>query len=299
MSKLMEIKKDALVHVANYQKALAESDVTTMASEEEAIANLEADYKAESFNQYIIGLRASENPIKACLTDIQYEIIKHRINKDGKVITGIELYATDATVELDKVFDRLGITNNWMFKAVRLNYLYTLKAAAALGIESEEFEKIKSNYIIQDEIRKTIDGETPTSTAKMVSYVQEVIDAILFEAREGDGKNIHRAQEKDVRALANWHTSKDKRSVGTTQVAGDKAFVGFITEMMHMIVTKTGYRLAGKQIEGSRTKARHDVIVADAEEVSTESAPVVEEVAPVEVPAEEPKKGKKGGKKSK
>lgn len=269
---LESIKNEAVKKALDYKAALERNDMQGMGSAIAALKESEKAYKKASFDEFVKMIRCTENPVMTAIKALQYEVLKHKEIRTEGVLTGIELYVTDEKVNMEKVFDRLGLANTWTSFAVKLNYMFTLKAAIDHGIESEEFQKIKTNYMIADEVKAALEGATPTSTTQMIPHLQNVLDAMIFVPRE-DGKNTYRVIGKDINALKAWQTSKDRRAVGGTEAAGDKAFNGYVTEIIHCIVTGTGYRLTGKNINGSRVEPKHVAVdlVLPAEESADEA----------------------------
>lgn len=288
--KLESIKNEAIKKGLDYTAALERNDAQAMGSAIAALKESEKEYKKESFNEFISMIRCTENPVLTAITTLQYEVLKHREVRTEGVLTGIELYLTDEKVNMEKVFDRLGKGKIWVSLAAKLNYMYTLKASLDHGIESEEFAKVKGNYMIADEVKAALEGKTPTSTTQMIPHLQAVLDAMIFVARD-DGQNTYRVVGKDVNALKAWHTSKDRHTIGGTKAEGDKAFNNYVTEAIHCIITGTGYRITGKNINGSKAEPKHVVI----ELVPTE-VPAEQESAPVAKKASAKKSTKKAAK---
>ena len=296
IKKLESIKQQAIVKALAYEAALSQNDNTAMNTAIAGLKEVEKEYKKESFDEFIKMIRTTENPVLTAITTLQREVLKHREIREEGVLTGIELYITDEKVSMAKVFDRLGIANSWSALAAKLNYMYTLRAALDQGIEGEAFQKLKGNYMLAEEVKKALDGETPTSNTKMLTYLQDVLDAMIFVARD-DGKNKYRVLTKDVNALEKWHTSKDRRVIGGTDAAGDKAFDSYVTEVVHCIVTGTGYRMTGKNINGSRPDPKHIKIDLVLTAAPAEEADEPEEVASKEVKRPSKKSSKKAPKK--
>lgn len=296
LTKIESLKVDAIRKSLEYNAFVAANDASGMGTALNGLKEIEKEYKKEAFNEFVKTIRSTENPVLTAIRTLQYEIMKHREIKSDGVTTGIELYITDDTVNMSKVFERLGISNVWSALAQKLNYMYTLRKALEHGIEGEEFKAIKDNYMIADEVKKAISGKTPTSNTKMAEALQNVIDALIFVPRD-DGKNTYRALGYHANALGDWQMTKSRKAIGTSDAAGDKAFDNYVVEIAHCIVTGKNLKIVGKNINGTKIEPKHikvELVVPAAEteeNIESASAPVAapapsEEVEARDVPAE-------------
>lgn len=256
---LESLKAEAIRKALEYNAALAANNATGMESALNGLKETEKEYKKESFNEFVKTIRGTANPVLSAIKTLQFEVLKHSELKTEGAKTGIELYITDNTVNMAKVFERLGVPNAWSALAQKLNYMFTLRKALEHGIEGKDFQAIKDNYMIAGEVKKAMEGETPTSNNQMAKLLQSVIDALIFVPRE-DGENTYRALGYHINALSDWHITKNRRAIGTSDAAGDKAFDGYVVEIAHCIVTGKSLKMTGKNINGSKIEPKRDVI---------------------------------------
>lgn len=232
--------------VDDYNKALANKDLTVMNALESAIKDTEAEYAEMKALAVYRSLYVEGNPvetIKAAVVQYGYEILGHHDKKEDDVILEREVIAKSRQIDLLKMCKYLSLPIHWQYTVEKLNQIMTLRAAQELKVP---VETVATTYFMEEQAKSIDLGKTPTSNTALCKAIQQVIDEILFE--DDGGKNKFKANNHDVAYILMLYTKKGKATLSVATAKHD-FMRRIIMDVIHRIVTDKQYGLEYKKVK--------------------------------------------------
>lgn len=250
MKKYEELRIQFDQQVAELKTAIANKDFEAINRIEGELKDTEKEYRDELQLNIFGECRDAENPMLEAVTRYSFETISHKMERDGKLITGVEAIY-DKVVELDIVkFTKFAQLNKvWILKAEKLNQLMCLQVGKDLGVSSAQIQSINKDFGFGDKAAKDIKmGKNPLSNNQMTKTLQAIIDDLVF-VEGSDSKsdsNKFKANNHDVAYLRYCYTSRSKRGELTVKTAKNNFICQLIVDIAHRLITGKVYSVEFK-----------------------------------------------------
>lgn len=244
----MEIK-DQLVDLINkYNVALKAKNLDDMTAIEKAVRDTEAEFANQSQQDMFSECKKAENPILEGVRRYTYPILKHKMERDGELITGMDLVDDrEKQVDLVKLCKFCNLPTLWAYKVEKAGELLCIRTAKELGMTTDEIKQIAKTYRMAKAAEEVELGGTPTSNTQICKLLQKVIDDILFED-DGTGKNKYKVNSHDVAYLLMCYTKRGRKQLSVT-VAKASFLHGLIVDVLHRIACGLKYGLEYQMIK--------------------------------------------------
>ncbi len=267
-AKCMEIRGTLVSLINNYNEALKAKNLDDMNAIERAIRDTETEFAAQSQDDLFSECRKAANPILEGVKRYTYPILKHKLTRDGEVITGMDLVDDrEKQIDLVKLCKFCNLPFLWAYKVEKAGELLCVRAAKELGMTTEEIKKISKTYRMDKVAREVEMGGTPTSNSQICKLLQMVIDSIIFED-DGNGKNKYKANSHDVAYLLMCYTKRGRKQLSVT-VAKASFLHGLVVDVLHRITCDLKYGLEYQMIREKKAEKATDAEPATA---TTEAA---------------------------
>ena len=185
--------------------------------------------------------KASGDAMKYAITTFFFPIIKLKETKDKD--TGIVIRSiVDAERPIDigdlhKKVGGIGADKNWLYRAQKLNFHLTIRAAQRVGAT------VNSDAFTMHEVARAMDmGKNPCSNTQMLKTLQSVVDMML-----GEG---YKATSHDVNYLVDCYSNDNKKSKTSITAANHRTLIGYLKKVCYRILTNgTGYGVEQREIK--------------------------------------------------
>lgn len=273
--KLMELRKLCEESIADWNKAMKENDAAAMARVEDVLREREGDYAKQSADELYQRCKETGDPILAAIRAYSYPILKHKIEREDGVVTGMVIVDDrEKQVDLIKLCKYCELVDLWKYKVEKLGMLLALRAGKELGLTTAEIKQVEKTYRMDKLAREVEMGKTPDSNTQICKTLQIVIDAILYEDN-GKGKNKYAANNHDVAYLLMCHTRRGKGQLAVT-VAKASFLHGLVVDVMHRIVCGKKY---GLEYQLMKDEKQDEPVKAETKKVEAQPAAKPTEVA--------------------
>lgn len=275
----MEIKGRIVALIDQYNNALKEKNLDNMTAAEKALKDAEAEFAAQSQNDLFSACKQTGNPILEGVKKYTYPILRHTLERDGEIITGMKLVDDrEKQIDLVKLCKYCDLPYLWAYKVEKAGELLCIRAAKELGMTTDEIKHIAKTYRMAKAAEEVNLGGTPTSNTQICKILQAVIDEILFED-DGTGKNKYKANSHDVAYLLMCYTKRGRKQLSVT-VAKASFLHGLIVDILHRIACGLKYGLEYQMVKEEKAE-KVEAKTATAEkpeaEVASEDEAVVVE----------------------
>ena len=240
-------------------KAIAEDLLTKSEEAETVTAKKEFDddldyvvgyYKSLSKAAAYTAAKDSGDPMKYAIREFYYPAIKVKETKDKD--TGISIRSVEDAIapidlgDMHKKLGGIGADKNWLYKAEKLNYYLTIRAAQRVGAT------VKHESMTMKEISKEIDlGKNPCSNTNMLKTLQAIVTAML-----GDG---YKATSHDVNYLIDVYANDVKKSKTSISAANHATLRGYLKKVCYRILSgRKGYDVEQREIREKNSAAAPD-----------------------------------------
>lgn len=264
-----EIKGRLVDLINQYNVALKAKNLDDMTALEKAVRDTEAEFANQSQQDLFAECKKAENPILEGVRRYTYPVMKHKMDRDGELIIGMNLVDDrEKQVDLVRLCKFCGLPTLWAYKVEKAGELLCIRTAKELGMTTDEIKQIAKTYRMAKAAEETELGGTPASNTQICKLLQKVIDDILFED-DGTGKNKYKVNSHDVAYLLMCYTKRGRKQLSVT-VAKVSFLHGLIVDVLHRITCGLKYGLEYQMVK---------------EEKAAEAVP--EQNIPAEVPAPE------------
>lgn len=141
----------------------------------------------------------SETPMIAAIKKFYITLTKIKEERDkdsdSDAVIAVSLESKDARIDLEKFCDFAHLDKTWAHKCCELRDLLELRETELYALAPDKLAS-KSFYFI-NAARKKKEGATPDSNTKIVTKLQEIIDAAIF-VDNGEGKNAYKCNNHDI-----------------------------------------------------------------------------------------------------
>lgn len=249
----MEIKNRMVALIKGYNEALKAKNLDDMTATEKAVRDAEAEFAAQSQADLFSECKKAENPILEGVRRYTYPVMKHKIDRDGELITGMELVDDrEKQIDLVKLCKFCNLPYLWAYKVEKAGELLCIRTAKELGMTTDEIKRIANTYRMAKAAEEVELGGTPTSNNQIVKLLQKVIDDIIFED-DGNGKNKYKVNSHDVAYLLMCYTKRGRKQLSVT-VAKASFLHGLIVDVLHRIVCGLKYGLEYQMIKDEKAE---------------------------------------------
>jgi len=285
MTKLgMEAKAKVVAAIAAYNKAVNDKNLEAINKAESAVKDAEKEYAQQSQLDTFGECRDAENPILAGIKRGWFPVLRHKINRDGDVILGMELVEdAEKQIDLAALFKFFQKDTLWKYKVEKMGELLCIRIHDDLGHSGKEVaQKVATTYRMSDKARELDMGGTPVSNSQMTKLLQTVIDSILF-VDDGNGKNVYKINNFDVKYLLYSYTRRGSQKL-TLKVANTSTVTRLVAEVLYRLTNDLVYSVDYKMVKPDGEKAAKK---AKKPEVAPAEAATETIVVTKEQPAEE------------
>lgn len=252
-AKCMEIRSTLVALINKYNEALKAKNLDDMNAIERAIRDTETEFAAQSQDDLFSECRKAPNPILEGVKRYTYPILKHKVTRDGEVITGMDLVDDrEKQIDLVKLCKFCNLPFLWAYKVEKAGELLCVRAAKELGMTTDEIKQISKTYRMDKVAREVEMGGTPTSNSQICKLLQMVIDSIIFED-DGNGKNKYKANSHDVAYLLMCYTKRGRKQLSVT-VAKASFLHGLVVDVLHRITCGLKYGLEYQMIRDKKAE---------------------------------------------
>ena len=213
-----------------------------LAMQEKARKSVE-DFNTEQLKVIFSKLLAEKHPFRTAVERCYYPFLKvsFPIEKETK-IQSAELEMTDEVInlpELEKASKKrpLAYDPSWIFRIEAFTRNMAARATEDIGGDMKKFHDC---YKICEKAKGCDVGATPTSNTQMLKQLQIIIDGILFEDN-GKGENVYKAIKKDVMYILYTMCKRSGKNRLTVSMPRPTTMCKLVTEVLHRIVTNSGY----------------------------------------------------------
>lgn len=228
---------NALIGKPDAVKADVDKKLETI---QEEIKNLNGDKMRETFT----GLAKTSEPVKNAIIQLNFDIVKLKATKDKDTdLVTYSLEDAKKQIELLKFAEFVAKSEfaeeNWRFKVEKFNQLITFKAVKDLNGKMEE---IKKSFYISKLADAVEMGKTPTSNTQVLKNLQTVVDAIIYEEKDGKADvNMYKAKSHDAEYIIKLMCKRgDSGKVVMPKVA---TMHTLIMDVLHRIVLDLDYKI--------------------------------------------------------
>lgn len=244
----MDIKGRLVSLIDQYNEALKAKDLDNMTTLERAIHDTEAEFAAQSQDDLFSECKKATNPILEGVKRYTYPVLKHKMVRDGELITGMELVDDrEKQIDLVKLCKFCQLPTLWAYKVEKAGELLCIRTAKELGMTTDEIKQISKTYRMAKAAEEVNLGGTPTSNTQITKVLQLVIDDILFED-DGNGKNKYKVNSHDVAYLLMCYTKRGRKQLAVT-VAKASFLHNLVVDVMHRITCGLKYGLEYQMIK--------------------------------------------------
>jgi len=253
----LEIKGRLVDLINRYNEALKAKNLDDMTAIEKAIRDEEAEFAAQSQNDLFSVCKRSESPILEGVRQYTYPILKHKTERDGELITGMDLVDDrEKQIDLVKLCKFCNLPYLWAYKVEKAGELLCIRTAKELGMTLDEIKRISKTYRMASAAQEVELGGTPTSNNQICKLLQKVIDDIIFED-DGNGKNKYKVNSHDVAYLLMCYTKRGRKQLSVT-VAKASFLHGLIVDVLHRIVCGLKYGLEYQMVKDEKVEVVED-----------------------------------------
>lgn len=281
--RLNELRKLCEESIVEWNKAFKANDAAAMNRIEETLRDQEGDYAKQSANELYQRCKETGAPIIAAVRAYSYPILKHRVEREDGVITGMVIVDDrEKQIDLIKLCEYCELPTMWKYKVEKMGMLLALRAAKELGLTPAEMKQVEKTYKMDRLAREIEMGKTPDSNNQICKVMQIAIDAIIYEDN-GKDKNKYAANSHDVAYMLMCHTRRGKGQLAVT-VAKASFLHSLVVDVLHRIVCGKKY---GLEYQLMKDDAKDSEPAPKKTEKSTEvSAPKAKQTKVVEEPTE-------------
>lgn len=249
----MGIKGNLVALIDKYNEALKAKNLDDMTAAEKAIRDAEAEFAAQSQGDLFAECKKAENPILEGVKRYTFPILRHKMVRDGELITGMELVDDrEKQIDLVKLCKFCGLPTLWAYKVEKAGELLCIRAAKELGMTTDEIKRIAKTYRMASAAQEVELGGTPTSNTQICKLLQKVIDDIIFED-DGTGKNKHKVNSHDVAYLLMCYTKRGRKQLSVT-VAKSSFLHGLVVDVLHRITCGLKYGLEYQMVKDEKAE---------------------------------------------
>lgn len=195
--------------------------------------------------------RDAENPMHEACQRIQYDTIRLKEEELEDHTKVLKIVDAKRNIDLEKlhkfVNGGIGAESDWIFKAEKLNFLLTAKAAEELNATLPNGKKFTLNELSKCYAMKSISkqiefGKNPLSNTNFLKTLNVVVKAMLGEE--------FKATSHDVAYLKQTHAKPSKAAL-KVQCSNHKSMRLFLMHVCHRILNgeKVYYGIESKEIK--------------------------------------------------
>lgn len=232
------------------QNKISKADMESLESK---LKEVEKEYLKDKTTLEYQSLHNEENPIKAVLSKKVFYTLNHEAKREDGVLVGYELTKNKMVYfDLVKFFETLDLSTMWKYKAEKFSTLLSLKISEDLGIEGKKADEVaaKIGSTISEKSFKTDIGDFVPSNNELCRQLQGILDDIYFED-DGNGKNVYKANNFDVKYMLYCFTSKGRGEKSAVRLSRSKVVFDLISDTFNQKILNHGYDLeisAGKNL---------------------------------------------------
>lgn len=285
-TKLTELKTTVLEKIELYNAALKTNDHDKIAAAEAAVKDAEETFAEQSQNDMFDECAATPDPMYTAIKAGFFDIIRHKIDRDEGIITGMHWYMDRRQIDLVKLCKKLQKPIEWKAKVEKLGELLCKRVMNDVGKNTSGLD---DKYKMSKQAKGVkLEGD-PTSNSGLLKLLQTVVDSMLFEDA-GDGKNKYKINNRDVKYML--HCYGRKGGVLTIAVANTSTLIKLVAEIMYRVTNELEYDVKFKMVRGNTVanqKAENETKKADKKaekKPAKKEEPIVAEAPKVEESAE-------------
>jgi hypothetical protein len=238
----MELKLDAEAAQLALNTALNEDSYSGIAQKQDALKKVVGEYNKKVKLENFAILRNDENPMLAAIEKLTYGTMKIKAEHDKETKTVIRylLEADEAYIDLldfEKFCDgvkTIAADTSWKYKLEKYNFVMALRVAKELG---DDVKTVEKRYHISEEAMGIDKENRPISNTKMLSGLQSIVDAIIYEDK--DGKNLYKVTSHNVAFLVQTLTKEGKTKHGVAY-ANASTTRRLIAKILNCIIDGSG-----------------------------------------------------------
>ena len=131
-----EIKDKVISLIASYNQALKDKkSLEVMTAIEASIKDAEAEFALQSQNDLFAECKRAANPVLEGVKRYSYQILRHKLEKDNNIVTGMELVEDrEKQIDLAKLCKYCGLATAWTYTVEKAGELLCIRAAKELGM---------------------------------------------------------------------------------------------------------------------------------------------------------------------
>ena len=225
--------------LASYNAAFAAKDIDAMNAAEDAIAKAEKEF-AEAAECAVFAIcRAEEHPLYKAAEIHSYRVIKHKPQREDKIVTGLEKSDREKPIDLVRLAKKCSLPTLWANGVEGLNQLLTLRVAQEMGLSAAELKDISTSYYMSKATDAIETGKTTTSNTQLVKKLQDICDKIL-------GENTIRVNNHDLAYIMAAHTKKGRGKISIDTAKHDFMH-RLVLDVLHRCVTGAMYEVEYKK----------------------------------------------------
>lgn len=257
--RMEELRRNHTALLENLVKAFDENDGMRQASIIAALGDNEKEYAQEAQLAVFSECKTAEKPMHEFLRRRTYDVLSHVIDRDAAGVP-VNAYSTTKSKDLDlqKFCKSQELSLLWTYKVEKLNQLLCLDAAAALGYDKADLNKLKLSYAIS----KDASGEKlpGVSNTQLCKTMQVIVDAILFEDN-GNGDNVYKVCSPDAAYLRKTYTRR--AACGVVKVAKTNFMQRIVCDVLHKLVIGGRYSVDGYKVVKPKKTPKKDTPAAE------------------------------------
>lgn len=206
---------------------------------QEEIKNLNGDKMRATFT----GLAQTADPVKNAIIQLNFDIVKLKANKEKDTdITTYELVDAKKQIELCEFAKYISSASfadeSWKYKVEKFNQLITFKSVKDLNGKLNEIQK--SFYI--SKLAESVEmGKTPTSNTQVLKNLQTVVDAIIYEEKDGKETNMYKAKSHDAEYIIKLMCKRSES--GKVVMPKVATMHTLVMDVLHRIVLDLDYKI--------------------------------------------------------
>lgn len=261
--RMEELRRNHTALLENLVKAFDANDGARQSSILATLSENEKEYAKESQLAVFSECKTAEKPMYEFLRRRTHDVLSHVIDKTDAGVP-VNAHATTRSKDLDlqKFCKFMSASMLWTYKVEKLNQLLCLDAAAALGYDKADLNKLKLSYALSKEASgEKLPGVSNTQICKTM---QIIVDSIIFEDN-GKGGNTYKVCSPDAAYLRKVYTRR--AACGVVKVAKTGFVQRIVCDVLHKLVVGGRYSVDGYKV------AEPAKAPAQAPEKSSESKP--------------------------
>ena len=210
-------------------------------------------YVAVSLDAIAKGESAMENIIKEATFFTKIGVIEY--DEVTGIASKVVLVKKPVRIDLssfDRVYSNVSEgkkssahDERWVYAVSKLNQIFCLDRAAALGLQKSIIEK---TYYLKEKAKEIELGKTPTSNTKLLAQVQDTIDMIIYSENKEKGGNSYKVRSQDVAYLKTVYAKISNKEELTVTVMNDRRFTDALVRSMKRILTGGRYGIDGYKV---------------------------------------------------